>query len=141
MVQHVGDDRGTQGGEVSEAFAVARQLLQQAEADAARLRTDADRYARQREQEAELLVAKARRLLEVAEGRAASVSAAARAPQPAPRHLLVEAQAVAPTIDLDPLASPPDPAEPQPTRIRSDLDRMLADAIAKAFDGSFPAWP
>src|SRR5688500_13035997 len=38
---------------VSDTFAAARDLLRSAEADAARIRADADRYLRQREQEAE----------------------------------------------------------------------------------------
>ena len=64
------DDRraaDTDSSVVSEAYAAARELLRQAEEDAARIRADADRYRRQREQEAELLVGKARRLLTMAE--------------------------------------------------------------------------
>jgi hypothetical protein len=54
---------------MSETYGAARELIVRAEEDAARIRAEADRYRRQREQEAELLVAKARRLLEVAEVR------------------------------------------------------------------------
>ena len=64
--------------DVAGAMAAARLLLAAAEADATRLREDAVRYARQREQEAELLVAKARRVLSVAEERAAGIVVAAR---------------------------------------------------------------
>jgi len=118
---------------VREAYAAARGLLQRAEEHAQQVRADADRYARRREQEVELLVAKARRLLEVAEGRAAAIESAAgrgEAPDPPPRHLRRDEPAdSAHTIDL---------AAPERTlRIQSDLDRLLAQAIAHAVDRSF----
>ncbi len=123
---HLSDEAGTTS--VSDAFVAARELLQQAEEDAARLRVEADRYARQREQEAELLVATARRLLEGAAGRAAAIdAAAARAEvlQP-PRHL---------RIDLDAAASTPqEMAGARSSRGGSDLASMLGDAISKAVD-------
>lgn len=112
---------------VSEAYATARELLRIAEEHAEQVRSDADRYARRREQEAELLVGKARRLLEVAEARAAAIESAAghrEATTPPPRHLRRDD-----TLDLD----APDPTQ----RIRSDLDRLLAEAISHAVDSSF----
>jgi hypothetical protein len=121
---------------VSEAFATARELLRRAEDDAARLREEADRYVRQREQEAELLVGKARRLLAIAEQTAAAIeSGAVAGPPPAPRHLRVDPRPVSPiapvVLDLD--AEAADSA----LQLRSDLDRLLADAIGRAFDRSF----
>ena len=113
---------------LSETFAAARELLRVAEEDAARIRADADRYVRQREQEAELLIGKARRLLAMAEQRAVTIAAARRDV----------------VIDLD-AAEPPPPAavvEEQPPRhlrapAPSGLDGILASAIAKAVDRSF----
>ena len=120
---------------VSEAFATARELLRRAEDDAARLREEADRYVRQREQEAELLVGKARRLLEIAEQTAAAIESGAVAGRPAPRHLRVDpppAPLAAPVVlDLDAEAAD------SGRQLRSDLDRLLADAIGRAFDRSF----
>jgi hypothetical protein len=121
---------------VSEAFATARELLRRAEDDAARLRADADRYVRQREQEAELLVGKARRLLEVAEQTAAAIESGAVSGRPlAPRHLRVDPPPASPaaTVVLDLDAEAADSAR----QLRSDLDRLLADAIGRAFDRSF----
>ncbi len=66
---------------VGEAYAAARELLRRAEDDATRVRADADRYLRQRQLEAELVVAKARRLLAIAEERAAAIDAGAPAPR------------------------------------------------------------
>jgi hypothetical protein len=149
---------------VSDAYAAARELLQRAEEEAAKLRTEADRYVRQREQEAALLVAKARRVLAVAEERAAVLDAAAGragpgprsaatdpaarwpAPEPsvpAPRAVPTPAEVASPiAIDLDEMAAD-DELEPPPEqrRVSSGIDRILADAIAKAMDRSFPADP
>ena len=113
---------------VSEAYAAARELLRQAEVDATRLRADADRYVRRREQEVELLIAKARRLLEVAEGRAAAMAAARAAPPAAAAdHAPAPTERVA--IDLN--------AGTAGGRLQSELDRLLAHAIGKALDRSF----
>jgi hypothetical protein len=125
-------------GAVSEAYAAARELLRLAEEHAEQLRSDADRYARRREQEADLLVAKARRLLEVAEGRAGAIESAAghpSLPAPPPRHLRRDdgPESLEESIDLD--------AAKPAQQIRTDLDRMLADAIAHAVDGSFTTGP
>jgi hypothetical protein len=108
---------------VSQAYAAARDLLRQAEEDAARIRADADRYRRQREQEAELIVGKARRLLEMAEERATT-------PRPV-------------AVDLDA------PLEPDPRaeelvaapsgRAESALDAILATAVSNAVHRALPA--
>jgi hypothetical protein len=108
---------------VTEAYSAARELLERAEQDAARIRSEADRYRRQREQEAELLVAKARRLLEMAEARAATIAA-----PPA-----VGATAEPAVVDLAGLETADGDAPVVPT----GLDRMLRSAITRAFDGSF----
>ena len=111
----------------------ARELLAAAEADAASIRAEAHRYARQREQEAELLVAKARRILSVAEVKAAA--------------MLVAARSQGPVLDLDgPVVAVPidEPSDDQVRRIVASrasspmgLDRLLASAIASAVDRTF----
>jgi hypothetical protein len=132
--------------EVTASFTAARELLLGAEVEAARIRTDADRYARQRAQEAELLVAKARRLLGAAEEKAALILATARAGSPAAPP--AEPVAVIDLTGTDPVvtvASDADssragrgaPGGPAPT----ELDRMLASAIAHAVEASLPADP
>ncbi len=123
----VRDGRGTDPAVVSEAFAAARALLQQAETDAAQVRTAADRYARQRELEAELLVAKARRVLLAAEAHVAAHLAAA-GPPPG-------------VIDLDG-ESTPRPGRRTPAAdasIPTALDGILATAIGRAVHKAFPA--
>jgi hypothetical protein len=135
---------------VREAYAAARELLHRAEAQAEQVRSDADRYARRREQEVELLVAKARRLLEVAERRAAAIESAAghRDDAPPPRHLRREARHGPVRAETGPTSAAPLPREdadgatldldaPDARRIRTDLDRLLAEAIAHAVDRSF----
>lgn len=117
----------TDTANVSDAFLAARELLRTAEEEAAQRRAEVNRYVRQREQEAELLVAKARRLLAMAEERAAALQAAPAA-DPAPP---------APTADEDrpdPGVDPRGAQRPEPT----GLDGVLASAIAKALDRSFP---
>jgi hypothetical protein len=130
----------TSDGRAEEAFAAARALLEQAEADAQRARADADRYVQQREQEAALLVAKARRVLEAAEEKAAVIVAAARAGG-------VEAGSDrGAAIDLRETGS----AEPEFGRViapgatrltrgahPSRLDTLLASAIESAVDDTF----
>ena len=118
--------------DVTEAYGAARELLDRAEEDAARIRHDADRYRQQREQEAELLVAKARRLLAVAEQKAVVIG---------------QTPAEAQVIDLD---DPPDPARAgrgssavstEDAGSPTGLDRMLKTAISRAFEGSFTFGP
>ncbi|MEQ1786782.1 MAG: hypothetical protein ABL966_07000 [Acidimicrobiales bacterium] len=115
-----------------EAYSEARELLQRAEDDATRIRAEADRYRRQREQEAELLVAKARRLLAVAEQTAASLSVVPTSPR---------------VIDLDASSNGRPAPATAPARngareagdivIPTALDGMLRAAISRAFDKSY----
>ena len=124
----------TPGEGAEAALAAARALLEQAAADA-------DRYVQKREQEAALLVAKARRALEAAEEQAAAIVAAARAGH-------VEASpAPAATIDLRDRAPEGEPEigrviAPGATRLTrgahpSRLDTLLASAIESAVDDTF----
>ncbi len=132
---------------MSDAYGVARELLERAEQDAARIRAEADRYLRQREQEAELLVAKARRLLAVAEQRAASLTPVQpQAPDAAASSVVTDSNeravgspgtgAGSPrVVDLDAYErSVRDGAAPI---VPTGLDDMLKTAIAKAVDRSF----
>ena len=124
MTDRGGSDPGSVA--VTEAYAAARDLLRQAEEDAARIRAEADRYRRQREQEAELIVGKARRVLEMAEGRAA-----------APKPVAV--------VDVDAPAVPEAPgagSEPAPVRAggaESALDAILATAVSNAVHRALPS--
>ena len=117
------EDRGARDPDaalVTGAYATARALLRQAEEDAARIRAEADRYRRQREQEAELIVAKARRVLTMAEERAA-----------APRQRVVDVDAPAP----DDVAAVP----PGGQRGESALDAILAAAVSNAVHRALPS--
>jgi hypothetical protein len=115
-------------------FGGARELLERAEADARRARADADRYVRLREQEAEMLVAKARRLLTAAEQKAAVIIATARV------------QVADGRLDLTEPASEEEIGRvvaPGAARLHvghhaTRLDRLLASAIAHAVDDTFP---
>ena len=110
---------------VSDAFLAARQLLEGAEREAEQRRAEVDRYVRQREQEAEMLVAKARRLLTMAEERAASLAAGNApdlvAPAPSPGE-----------ADADVPAAADRPAE------ATGLDGILNSAITRALNQAFP---
>ncbi|MFL6206108.1 MAG: hypothetical protein ACJ739_12245 [Acidimicrobiales bacterium] len=108
---------------VSEAYAAARDLLRHAEEDAARIRADADRYRRQREQEAELIVGKARRLLTMAEDRVAN-----------PRPVVIDVDAALPP---DPEGEAPAPAVAP--RAESALDAILATAVSNAVHRALPS--
>ena len=135
---------------ISEAFAAARELLSRAHDDAAEVRAAADRYVRQREAEAELLVAKARRVLAAAEARSSTMR---RAPAP-PAASADEPDLV---IDLDALAASPAAAEPvlpAPARrsvrpvveaTRSEgadgFDGILASAVSRAVDRALTPEP
>ena len=121
------EDRGAPGTDselVSDAYGAARALLRQAEEDAARIRADADRYRRQREQEAELIVGKARRVLAMAEERAA-----------APRPAVVDVDAPDPVVHLDEREA----VRPVARRDRTDLDSILATAVSNAIHRALPA--
>jgi hypothetical protein len=133
---------------VSEAYAAARELLQQAETDAASIRADADRYLRQREQEAEMVVAKARRLLSMAEERGTTMSTPTPTPTPAPApvRVVLDVDAPAPAWDLDPDAVPATNGaqggaatvlnDAQPAQAaepaRSGLDSIVASSVSRA---------
>jgi hypothetical protein len=134
-------DQGASGAStdtdlVSEAYTTARQLLRQAEDDATRIRADADRYMRQREQEAELLVGKARRLLALAEEKAAA---------PRPVMLDVDAPPLVHRWDLEvpavafALDDAGAPIRAGSLRTRSDLDSILAAAVSNAIHRALPA--
>jgi hypothetical protein len=114
-----------------DAVAEALALLRDAEAAAGRCRHEADQYARQRQNEADLLVAKARRLLVAAEEKAGVIVATAR----------VQAQQV---IDLDALTASTDavgqivaPDATTLSHVPTRLDSLLATAIANAVDHAF----
>jgi hypothetical protein len=109
------------------AFGMARELLDHAATEATRCREEADRYARQRELEADLLVQKARRLLEAAEEKAAVIVAMARAESGA-------AGAGDRVIDLDALAVAP---QPPADGIPAGLNDLLASAISHAVSHAF----
>lgn len=135
---------------VSEAFAVARELLRSAEEEAVRLRADADRYVLQREQEAEILVAKARRLLAVAEEKAASMIATPRVETPGRATTPARVDDLGagdapqtigrPAIEGERASAAPatDGAIAVDRPVPTGLDRILASAIGKAVDQAFP---
>jgi hypothetical protein len=123
---HAGDPTPT------DAVAGALALLRDAEDAAGRTRAEAERYARQRQNEADLLVAKARRLLVAAEEKAGVIVAVAHS----------EARQV---IDLDALAASSmlglgQVVAPGATTLsggKTRLDSMLAAAISNAVDHAF----
>jgi hypothetical protein len=135
------EDRGTAAAVVTEAYAAARDLLRRAEEDAARIRADADRYVQRRQQEAELVVGKARRVLAIAEGRAAAIQAgtlpgplpATAAPVGLPPALVDLPET---TIDLTDAATAP-PVRRAP-RLSTELDSLLAGAVSRAIDRALP---
>ena len=129
MTDRGGTDPGSLG--VTEAYAAARDLLRRAEEDAARIRADADRYRRQREQEAELIVGKARRLLTMAELRAA-----------APNPVVVDVDAPAVEIrddDIRPVVRDLDAVDRGSQRTPSGLDAILANAVSNAIHRALPS--
>ena len=141
------DGASTNPTGVGEAYAAARELLRRAEDDAARIRADADRYLRQRQMEAELVVAKARRMLAIAEERAAALVAGAPLPASSGPVQLTE-----PAWDLDPDApvaidlrdhavAPAEPAGPPGRAAHSELDHILASAVSRAIDRALPVQP
>lgn len=131
----------TPDGRAEAAAAAARALLEQAEADARRARVDADLYVRQRAEEAALLVAEARRVLDAAEQQAAAILAAAGANE------VERPSEPAATIDLRDRAPEGEPEigrviAPGATRLTrgahpSRLDTLLASAIESAVDDTF----
>ena len=124
---------------VGEAYAAARELLRRAEDDAAGIRADADRYLRQRQQEAELVVAKARRMLEIAEGRAAAMVDGASLLPVVPEPVRdLDADAGPSVIDLT--VAEEVPVRPG-LRAQSELDSILASAVSRAIHRALPAEP
>lgn len=119
MAEQVAKGAEPAASEVSDAYAAARELLRRAADDADGIRAEADLYSRRREQEVELLVAKARRLLEVAEEKAAAMAAGGPAP---------------PALDLDALVAEEDERAPA---VPTALDQLLRSAIGRAVDKSF----
>jgi hypothetical protein len=135
------EGRGTASAVVTEAYAAARELLRRADEDAARIRADADRYVQRRQQEAELVVGKARRVLAIAEERAAAIEAGTlpgRLPaSPAPVDLPPAAVDLPDAaIDLTEAATAP-PVRRAP-RLSTELDSILAGAVSRAIDRALP---
>jgi hypothetical protein len=130
MVDAVTGDEPAEATGLSGAFGAARELLDGAALDAGRTRDDAARYARQREQEADLLVQKARRLLVAAEQKAAVIVATAR----------TQVTEVDDVIDLDEMGHviAPEGAVLRHHSAPSRLDDMLASAISHAVTDAFP---
>lgn len=130
---------------VSEAFRAARDLLAWAQADADRVRADADRYVRQRESEAELLVAKARRVLEAAEAQVTAIRVGAREvpaaspPDPSEPDVVIDLDALAGGGRASPARVSPArharrPLVDAPTSAGDGFDGILATAITRAVD-------
>lgn len=127
------DDKGAGSMVVAEAYAAARELLQQAEEDALRIRAEADRYVQQRHQEAELVVAKARRVLAIAEERAAAMDAGgARLPP-------VAVPSAPATIDLTEAPAVDEPPVAAAARAATALDSILASAVSRAVERALPS--
>lgn len=112
-------------------ISAAMALLAEAEVAAGTTRSQAERYAHQREAEADLLVQKARRLLIAAEGKAEVIVATARA----------RAGSGDQVIDLDELTRDGSHTADsrRPGAASSELDKMLESAIARAVIEAFPA--
>jgi hypothetical protein len=131
------DDHDQPPLDVADAIAAAREMLAAAGADAAAVRAAADHYARQRELEAELLVAKARRLLSVAEERAAGIVTAARSRRA--RDVVIDLEAAAITIPVSELSGGEIRRIVAPRRSSpAGFDDLLASAITSAVDRTFP---
>ena len=152
MADEVQEQPGEGDLPLDQAFGAARALLAQAQADADRLRADADRYVRQRESEAELLVAKARRLLEAAEAQAAAIRSAgggllAAAPAVPEPDLVIDLDALAAEGPSAPAATSPgrrplrpvSGSSPTPVGSADGFDGILATAITRAVDRAFDA--
>jgi len=110
-----------------EAFRIARTLLDTAQEERAAILADAERQARVRAQEAELLVAKARRLLEAAEQKAAVIMAQARS-----AHVLDLTDAT-----LSRVVAPGATALHRGS-LAARIDEIVASAVAHAVDEALP---
>lgn len=129
----MGEEPQSTDGSRDDAVRFARELLDEARREADRIRADAEVAARRRSQEAELLVAKARRVLIATEQKAAVILASAREAAAAP--------AVPEAIDLDQIGRVVSPGAGPARRgaRRSQLDDLLAAAISQAVTDTFPA--
>lgn len=116
---------------VTIAYRSARELLDGAAEEAARIMAEAASTARAREQEAALLVAKARRLLEAAEAKASVILAAARAEASGASVLDLTDQrmgrVVAPGATVLPRGS-----------LAARIDEIVAGAVAQAIQEARP---
>lgn len=115
----------------TDSIAAAMALLRDAELVADDVRAEAERYASQREREADLLIKKARRLLFAAEAKAAVIVATARAQSPSLIDGVLDLDLghfIAPGASVLPRVGPP-----------SELDRLLEAAIDHAVADAFPA--
>jgi hypothetical protein len=121
-------------GDLSRADAVAGALalLREAEEAAQRTRQVADQYARQRQNEADLLVAKARRLLVAAEAKAGVIVATARSEA----LQVIDLDALA-TWSMDDVGHVVAPGATTLSHSPTRLDSLLATAIANAVDQAF----
>jgi hypothetical protein len=138
-----------EGPELRDAYAAARELREQAEADAAALRHDAEveadlirssanRHAAKRLHDVELLAGKARRSLSAAEERSRLMLETARADA---EQLLLAARDRAGSLvgvggPLPPEVTEIDLRDGSPVRdpFASELDRLLQQALAKALE-------
>lgn len=127
MVEDSQITEGPGASPLGDALEASRRLLAAAQAEAARLCSEAQRNASRREMEAELLVAKARRLLEAAEARASVIVATARS----------SALAGPEVVDLRGDDDLP-PRSPRTIPRATRFDSLLATAIANAVDDAFP---
>ncbi|MGQ0431718.1 MAG: hypothetical protein ACT452_04840 [Microthrixaceae bacterium] len=116
--------------EADRLIAEAIRVLAEANDVAAATRAEADRYARRRRSEADLVLAKAQRVLLAAEAKAAVIVRVAGAHHAGPDEV----------IDLDALAAEvPEPAPARlPSEPTSDLDRLIEAAIGRAVNHAFP---
>lgn len=124
---------------ITQAIAVLREAHEVADA----IRSDADRYLRERRSEADLLLGKARRVLFAAETKAEAIVAAARdaAVAPVPAREVAASDVV---LDLDALAAHDTHDEVAVTASGqgpSSLDRLLDAAIARAVTQALPREP
>jgi hypothetical protein len=173
MATDGGQDSPPRAGQLQAALIAARAVREDAEAEAAEIRrsasaeadvarTDSQRLAARRLQEAELAVAKARRTMAIAEEKAAFIVSNAMAEADrivaeatalvhrsvAPAEVviditdtaLVEAAAAANAVVADEVAVEVDPYDLQPRREHTELDRLLGKAIHKAVAKLAQTW-
>jgi hypothetical protein len=144
------EDREAVGADVRDAYAAARELREQAEADAAALvheaeatadviRASANRYATKRLHDVELLAGKAKRSLSAAEERSRLMLETARADA---EKLLIAAREQAGVLVASSRSMPGDVSaidlrdegERRIDPFATELDRLLKEALAHALD-------